>query len=223
MQVSIKSLCSCKLFMQSPCLLESNAHDGLHKSACIIREPGKHLETNSPANIDMLCTFVLVLAIYKNFLYNMCFIFLVGGGRKKERERETNLSLTIISEIDDIMTQKKKQKVLQLGSSFGTQNKSLRQIWNARTIVLPDLVGDAEVREELDGDFVHAWSHWFALWCNQSICSKSISLPMPSETHKQALASKKWNRLQSKVLRRGLTVFFRALPTKTGEKWRENT
>ena len=90
MQVSMKSLCACKL-LQSPCLLESNAHDGLHKSACIIREPGKHLETNSPANIDMLCTFVLVLAIYKNFIYNMfnmCFIFLVGGGRKKERERE---------------------------------------------------------------------------------------------------------------------------------------
>lgn len=92
MQVSMKSLCSCKLFMQSPCLLESNAHDGLHKGACIIREPGKHLETNSPANIDMLCTFVLVLAIYKNFKYNMCFIFLVGGWRKKERERERDKS-----------------------------------------------------------------------------------------------------------------------------------
>ena len=129
MQVSMKSLCSCKLFMQSPCLLESNAHDGLHKSACIIREPGKHLETNSPANIDMLCTCVLVLAIYKNFKYNMCFIFLVGGWRKKERERETNLSLTIISEIDDIMTQKNKKKSASIGIVF----------WGAKQVIEVDL------------------------------------------------------------------------------------
>ena len=141
MQVSMKSLCSCKLFMQSPCLLESNAHDGLHKSACIIREPGKHLETNSPANIDMLCTFVLVLAIYKNFKYNMCFIFLVGGWRKKERERETNLSLTIISEIDDIMTQKNKKKSASIGIVF----------WDAKQVIEVDLKRK---------NYRLAWSRW---------------------------------------------------------------
>lgn len=141
MQVSMKSLCSCKLFMQSPCLLESNAHDGLHKSACIIREPGKHLETNSPANIDMLCTFVLVLAIYKNFIYNMCFIFLVGGWRKKERERETNLSLTIISEIDDIMTQKNKKKSASIGIVF----------WDAKQVIEVDLKRK---------NYRLAWSRW---------------------------------------------------------------